>query len=194
MSQLPAAPVTVALHAEVVPDDPTAMRWVLPDGLPASGRLLGAPGVLGELLAGRPIVQAVAEPAALWTWLAEPSWPEHGPVVRDAIIAAAARPEQWQVAPAADEVLRLVARDVIDHQLGAFIVSHGGQIALVRAEAGVVEVEMAGACAHCPAAGLTLQGGIGAAISARLGQPVEVRPAGGVPAGAAKWRRLLRRA
>lgn len=193
MSELAAPPVGVALHAEVVPDDPTAMRWVLPDGLPASGRLLGAPGVLGELLAGL-IVRAVAEPAALWTWLAEPSWPEHGPVVRDAIIAAAARPDQWQVAPAADEVLQLVAKDVIDHQLGTFIASHGGRIALVRVETGVVEVEMAGACAHCPAAGLTLQGRIGAAITARLGQPVEVRPAGGVPAGAAKWRRLLRRA
>lgn len=194
MSQLAAPPVAVALHAEVVPDEPTAMRWVLPDGLPAAGRLLGAPGVLGELLAGGLITRAVAEPTALWTWLAEPTWAEHGPVVRDAIITAATRPDQWQVAPAPDEVLQLVAKHVIDHQLGTFIASHGGQITLTRAEAGMVEVEMAGACAHCPAAGLTLQGRIGAAITARLGQPVDVRSVGGAPTGAAKWLRLLRRA
>lgn len=184
----------VALHAEPVTGDPTAMRWVLPDGLPASGRLLDAPGVLGELLVGGLLVRAVAEPTALWTWLAEASWPEHGVIVRDAIIAAASRPGSWRLEPAADEVLQLVAEDVVNRELGGFIASHGGRISVARAGAGVVEVEMAGSCAHCPAAGLTLQGRIGAAVTARLGQPVDVRPAGGVPAGAAKWLRLLRRA
>ena len=152
-----------ALHAEAVGSDPAALRWVCPDGLPAVGRLVDAPGRLGELLApGGPIVQALTERAALWTWLADvdAGWSELGPVVRDAIAAAAERPE-----------------------LGEYIASHGGLITVVRAEGGEVDVALEGACARCPAAGLTLHGRIEAAIRLRVDDRVVVRPSVGRESG-----------
>ena len=175
-----------ALHAEAVGSDPAALRWVCPEGLPAVGRLVDAPGRLGELLApGGPIVQALTERAALWTWLADvdAGWSELGPVVRDAIAAAAERPDLWQVEPAPDEVLRLVARDVVERGLGEYIASHGGLITVVRAEGGEVDVALEGACARCPAAGLTLHGRIEAAIRLRVDDRVVVRPSVGRESG-----------
>ena len=169
-----------ALHAEAVGSDPAALRWVCPDGLPAVGRLVDAPGRLGELLApGGPIVQALTERAALWTWLADvdAGWSELGPVVRDAIAAAAERPDLWQVEPAPDEVLRLVARDGVERGLGEDIASHGG----VRTGGGGGGGE--GGCARCPAAGLTLHGRIEAAIRLRVDDRVVVRPSVGRESG-----------
>lgn len=196
MTDLQAATAGVALHAERVGSDPAALRWDCPDGLPAVGRLVDAPGRLGALLVpGGPIVRALTERAALWTWLAdaEAGWSKLGPIVRDAISAAAARPDLWQIDPAPDEVLRLVARDVLDRELGRFIASHGGAITMVRAEEGVVEVALEGVCAHCPAAGLTMHERIGAAIRLRVGDQVIVRPSAGQDSTPRKaWPRLWR--
>lgn len=168
-----------AMHAEAVPYDATAMRWVLPDGLPACGRLVGAPGRLGELVtAGGPIVRAVAERRALWTWLARPAWDVYGVEIRQAVFVAAGRPAEWQIEPDADEVLELVATDVINRTLKAFIASHGGEIVLVRASENTVDVEMKGACARCAAAGGTLHGRIEREISDRTGSRVTVNAIG----------------
>lgn len=196
MTDLQAATAGVALHAERVGSDPAALRWVCPDGLPAVGRLVDAPGRLGELLApGGPIVQALTERAALWTWLADvdAGWSELGPVVRDAIAAAAELPDLWQVEPAPDEVLRLVARDVLERGLGEYIASHGGLITVVRAEGGVVDVAMEGSCARCPVAGLTLHGRIEAAIRLRVDNEVVVRPSAGRESGQRNDRRWFGR-
>lgn len=194
MADLRTSAAGFALHAEAVGSDPAALRWVCPDGLPAVGRLVDAPGRLGELLApGGPIVQALTERAALWTWLADADvgWSELGPVVRDAISAVAARPDLWQIDPAPDEVLRLVARDVLERELGGFIASHGGVITLVRAEEGAVEVALEGACAHCPAAGMTMHERIEAAIRLRVGDEVIVRPSAGQESTSRKARPRL---
>lgn len=147
----------VALHAESVPSDPTVLRWAVSDGLPGTGRLVAAPGALGVLLGpAGPIVRAVAERGALWTWLADAEWPRFGVAVRDALIAALESPDQWCFDPADDEVLLLVARDVIEGSLGDYIASHGGQISVLSATDHRVEVRLSGTCANCPAAGLTL--------------------------------------
>lgn len=175
-----------ALHAEPVDYDPTAMRWLIPDGLPACGRLVGAPGALGEMIApGGLIVRAVAERRALWTWLAEPSWPRDGIAVREAIYQAAERFDRWRIEPDADEVLALTATDVVDRTLRQFIASHGGEIVLARAAQGEVDVQLKGACIHCPAAELTLHGRIEHEIRERTGAQVFVKA---VDAGRRRWR------
>lgn len=187
----------LALHAETVPDDPKALRWVLPDGLLQAGRVVAAPGPLGRMLSpGGLIVRALAERGALWTWLADADWPEHGPAVRDAIILAALQPDAWQIEAADDEVLRLVARDVIDRGLAAYIASHGGRITLVDVADGEVEVALNGACEHCPAAGFTLHGRIEKAIRERVGDQVVVRASaqtGERPVLTGWWPKLLRK-
>lgn len=174
-------PDAIDLHAESIPDQATVLRWVLPDDLlPAIGRVVAAPGALGELLApAGPIVRAIAERGALWTWLAGPDWATWGVPVRDAIAEAGLQPAQWRIEAAGDEVLGLVARDVIERGLGSYIASHGGQISLLAASDGLIEVELSGACAHCPAAGLTLHQRIERAIRDRVGGAVEVRANGG---------------
>lgn len=168
----------VEMHAEALPADPTGVRWVLPGGLGGTGRVLAAPGRLGELLAAGVLVRAMAEPGALWTWLATPDWATQGAEVRDALADALEAGDGWCFKPAPDELLELVARDVIERSLGAYIASHGGQISLLRAAEGVVEVRLDGTCAHCPAAGLTLHERIERAIRGRLGDAIEVRAEG----------------
>lgn len=164
-----------AFHAEPVDYDPTAMRWVFASGLPACGRLVGAPGELGEMLApGGLIVKAVAERRALWTWLAEPNWPADGVAVRQAVYAAAGRLDEWLIVPGDDEVSVMIAHDVIDRTLKQFIASHGGEIALVRADHDEVEVQLKGACARCAAAELTMHGRIEHEIRERTGSQVKV--------------------
>jgi len=190
------AGTVVAMHAESVPGDEFAMRWVMADGRLASGRLLDAPGVLGGLLRRRVIVRAVVEPGVLWTWLGEPRWPERGPIVRDAIADAARVPAQWRIEPADDEVLTLVSRDVVERALGPWIASHGGHITLTDAARDVVNVKLEGTCVHCPAAGLTIHGRIQTVIGQRMGHPVTVNATGldgGLAGRVVRWPRLLRR-
>lgn len=186
-----------ALHAESVPGDPLALRWVIADGLLPVGRVTAAPGRLGVMVApGGPIVRALAERGALWTWLAGGDWAESGADVRDAIVEAAQHLEAWQVEAADDEVLRLVADDVIERSLGAYIASHGGRICLLSVADGVAEMSLDGACAHCPAAGLTLYGRIERELRQRVGPHVVVHAAGQSDAqpGRPSWLpKLLRR-
>lgn len=181
------------LHAEAVPGDPRALRWVVPAGLLPVGRVIGAPGRLGTMLApGGLVVRALSERGALWTWLAGDDWAEHGPSVRDAITDAATDLGAWRIEESGDEVLALVASDVIERSLGAYIDSHGGRITLVSAVDGQVQVDLGGACARCPAVELTLHGRIERAIRERLGGQVVVF-ARDQDAGQGWLPRLLRR-
>lgn len=165
------------------------MRWVLAGQPCLAGRLVDAPGVLGELLRTGVIARALVEPGMLWTWLDEPRWPEYGTIVRDAIAAAIPQLDGWQIEPADDEVLHLVSGDVVDRALGPWIASHGGRITLLGAAGDVVEVRLEGACSHCAAAGLTIHGRVQTAIGQRLGRAVEVQATGLTDghAGRAMW-------
>lgn len=165
------------LHPETIPDAPELLRWVTTARLPAVGRLRAAPGELGELLASGVLSEVLVEINALWTRLPGADWDTHGVRVRDAITTAARDLASWQVEAAGDELLELVARDVIDRTLGAYIASHGGQITLRSAVNDQVGVALEGACAGCPAAGLTLHGRVQKSIRARLGEHIEVHAA-----------------
>ena len=59
-----------------------------------------------------------------------------------------------------------------------YIASHGGEVALLEASAGVVKVRLAGACAGCAASAITLREGVEAALRAGLPgfQRLEVAP------------------
>ncbi|MGI5952438.1 MAG: NifU family protein [Brooklawnia sp.] len=165
------------LHPEAIPGAPELLRWVTTLRLPAVGRLREAPDGLGELLASGVLSEVLVENNALWTRLPGADWATHGVRVRDAITTAARDLTSWQVEAADDELLALVAGDVIDRTLGAYIASHGGQITLLSAADGQVRVALEGACAGCPAAGLTLHGRIQKSIRARLGEHIEVQDA-----------------
>lgn len=49
---------------------------------------------------------------------------------------------------------------VIEKDIRPFIEADGGMIALMDVEDGVVYVQLAGACAGCPGAAMTLKGGV----------------------------------
>lgn len=184
------------LHAEAVTGRPDLVRWVTTAELPAIGRLRSAPGELGVLLDQGLLADPMVERNALWTRLTEGTWAQHGARVRDAIIASANDFGAWQIEPAADEVLELVARDIIDRSLGAYIASHGGQIELLSAANRVVEVALKGACAHCPASGQTLHERIERSLNERLRGPIMVVADGECNRAAEQpgwWPKLLRR-
>lgn len=187
----------VGLHPETIASDSGVLRWVCTEQFPAIGRLVDAPGALGRLLASGVIEQALVERGAVWTWLGPGrDWASVGGEVRDALQDALADPAGWVVEPTADEVLGLVARDVIGRTLGGYIASHGGQIELVRAAGDQVEVQLDGTCAHCPAAGMTLHGRIEREIRERVGDQVVVHATGDCderPGTPGWWPKLLRR-
>ena len=173
------------LHPETVLDQPRALRWVVDTGAIPCGAVRRAPAPLGAMLEDGPISRILVEQGALWVWLHDAAaWVDRGPAIRNAIAEAVRRPG-WQVEPT-PEVLDLVARDVIAGCLGDYIASHGGVVTVVETTAVDVVVEMGGACADCPAAGITLHQRIERSIRARYPGLREVRR----QPGAARWSRF----
>lgn len=184
----------LTLHPERVPDDPRAMRWIIPPDLLTPGRVSGAPGKLGEWLVDGTIRAIMAERAALWIWLDQADWRARGPAIRQALVAGLGVPEAWTVAAADAEIVDLVAHDVIDHSLSSYIASHHGFISVVRSDACQVEVNLEGACADCPASGMTVNERIQTAINDRLARPITVLVHGDCPEpGRRVWLPFLRR-
>lgn len=58
-----------------------------------------------------------------------------------------------------DTMFQLV-HGIIEKDIRPFIEADGGMIALQEVEDGVVYVQLAGACAGCPGAAMTLKGGV----------------------------------
>lgn len=165
----------VAMHPEPVPHDPAALRWVVGGAQLSSGLLTDAPGRLGEMLHAQVISKAIVEPGAVWLWVADgSSWHDIGAETREALTEALSHPELWTIVADDDQVLRLVATDVISGQLADWIASHGGRITLVDAGHDTIKVSLEGNCKGCPAAGLTMHGRIQTAVSKRLGRAVSV--------------------
>lgn len=154
-------PALVPIHPEAVDGDVDTLRWAIPA---ATLGIIGAPSHLPaglQALVDDHVVTSVSvEPAAVRTTLAAgQSWRDHGARVRAALQQGLATPEQWQssdVDSSADDLLRAVVRQVIDGEVGDYIRSHGGRVELIGVHDHDVEVELAGACAHCPAAEFTL--------------------------------------
>lgn len=161
------------IHPEAVTGEPRAVRWVTDVDLPA-GRVVTAPGTLGPLLSYGVIERILVERAGVWMWLAEGhSWAEHGPRLRDALVAALGL-GGWEVDESSPEVLRLVATHVLDVELKPYISSHGGAITLHSATSDSLVLDFNGACADCPAAGLTLHLRVERAVRLRYPQLAEV--------------------
>ena len=134
--------------------------------LPA-GRVIAAPGTLGPLLEYGVLTRAFVEPGGVWTWLAPGlSWTDHGPRIRDAV-SVAVDLDGWRIDEGADDLLALIARDVVDGELASYISSHGGVITVDSAEDGVLTLDFGGACEDCPAAGSTLHDRIEATVKQR---------------------------
>ena len=204
----------LALHPEAVDGQTATLRWVTraADALGFVGVPAAVPAPLADLLAGAgtpaagtPVPAApgavlsgvVVEPGAVLTTLATGrTWRAEGATVRTALARSLARPAAW-TAPAGvgdDDVLAAVVEQVLAGEVGEYVRSHGGRITLVRAAGGAVEVALSGACTHCPAAGLTLDGRVEAAVRARhpaLVSLTATTTAPAAPAPAAGGRRRL---
>lgn len=165
---------TVALHPEAVDDDATTLRWVTraADALGFVGVPAAVPAALADLLADDTLTAVAVEPGAVLTTLgADRAWRVEGARVRESLSAALGRPQGWTPPAGAtrDDVLAAVVQQVFTGEVGEYVRSHGGAITLVRAADDAVEVALSGACTHCPAAGLTLDQRVEAAV--RAGYP-----------------------
>ena len=117
------------IHPEAVPGDPQAVRWVVPTGGVPVGEVRGAPGSFGSMLEYGVISRAMVEADGVWTWLAsDQAWSRVGSKVRDAIVASLAEEEGWDVEPGSADLLGYISRDVVEHQLAAYIASQLNQI------------------------------------------------------------------
>ncbi len=187
-------PPLVPVHPESVLGDERTLRWSCP------ADILGFVGVPAQLptavqfLLDEGVLESVSvEPAGVLTMLGSArSWRKDGARVRQALQAALCTPQQWRPAPGGtpdDDALRLAVQQVIDGEVGAYIRSHGGQVELLRAHDHDVQLQLSGACRHCPASDITLSERLEAGIRA-LYPPLrrlEARNAPGVSAG----RRML---
>jgi Fe-S cluster biogenesis protein NfuA len=171
--------VVIALHAERVPGEPYAVRWVAAtDGVP-TGRVVSAPGDLGRRFADGTLSAGLVEHTAVWLWLrAGLSWRDEGPAVSAALRAALAEPEAWVVEPARGEILERVTLDLLDGSVGDFVRSHGGSVAAER-DGDVVTIQLGGACEHCPAAEHTLHQRLIGELRRRCPDLVELDSRGG---------------
>ena len=146
----------IGIHAERVAGDPQAIRWVIPAGTLPLGRVLGAPGRIGDLLGDMTLSDALIEPTAVWLWLRDGLlWSQYGNDIQAALRDALADPGGWEIAPAPGEVLQRVTEDLLEGSVGDFVRSHGGSVVATRQGEEVV-VQLGGACEHCPAAEYTL--------------------------------------
>ncbi len=173
-------PVRRPIHPEAVTDEPQAIRWVIDTAGLAVGEVTRAGGTLGPLMEYGVITRMFVERGSVWTWLApEYSWTDHGPRVRDAVVAAIDA-DGWDITEGSDDLLHLIADDVVRGQLSSYISSHGGAISVVSTTDAAVVLDFGGACTDCPAAGSTLHDRVETAIAERypgLGEVSRAAPA-----------------
>lgn len=152
----------VPVHPEAVDTDERVLRWRTPAGvLTFVGTVAAAPGELGALLEDSVLESMTAEPDAVHMRLApDRDWRTEGTRVRRALQSALRTPEQWIPGAGAgtedDDLLRGAVRQVLAGEVGDYVRSHGGEITLLAAAEGRVELRMSGACSHCPATDHTL--------------------------------------
>ena len=166
----PAAGAITPLHPEAT-DEPATLRWVVPAGsLHLVGDVAAAPGELGRMLADGQLFVQVEPDAVLVTLAGDPSldaadWRARGRLlggrVRTALLAALQQPDAWLAAQdtgAGDEaVLARAVEQTLAGPVGEYLRSHGGWAQVTRVQDGYVELTFGGACATCPARGLTLR-------------------------------------
>lgn len=186
----------IPMHPEAVPGSPDELRWVVPaDALTVLGPVVDAPVALSELL-GEVVREVVVEPGAVRVALARGrTWRADGPSIRSALSAALADPGGWVVrhptdadgsatgaAGGSDDALREGVRAALEGAAGDYVRSHGGRIELVDVREGIVEVDLAGACANCPGSRATLTHQVEAALRGACPGVVGVRRVDAAPA------------
>lgn len=171
---------TIGIHAERVPGDDRAVRWVVPPGLLPVGRVNEAPGRFGEMLHDGTLSDALTEPGAVWLWVPEGrSWAGVGVGVQSALREALSDPDGWRVDPAPGEVLMRVTNDLLAGSVGDFVRSHGGTVTAEQ-HGDDVSVRLGGACEHCAAAEFTLRMRLLGALRQRCPNLVESVGKGGL--------------
>jgi NFU1 iron-sulfur cluster scaffold homolog, mitochondrial len=187
----------VPLHPEPVDGTDRELRWVVPAGtFTFVGAVARLPDSIRVLVGDGTLESVTVEPMAVRTRLAvDRSWRDEGARVRAALHCAVAAPQQWIPAEngCADDVLRRTVQEVIDGEVGAYVRSHGGDVQLIVVRDGNVEVQLTGACRHCPASDLTLTDRFEKAVRARYPAVRSVTSRGAeVPSGARRWLGLPR--
>lgn len=167
----------IPIHATATAN-PRQLRWAVPpENLPPVGTVRRAPDRLGAWL-DRGVIDelVVGGTDVLITLGAGHSWRELGDDIRDALGAALADPDGWQIDPSGDGTARLteVATELLAGQVGALAESHGGSIELVSVTGNHVAVRMSGACDGCPAAASTLHERFQRELRRRVGEQVTV--------------------
>jgi len=175
--------MTLAHAIELHPEagaDPEEVRWVVAaDNLPVPGRVVRAPGDLGDLLAAGALAEVRVLPGCVVTRAPSPvDWRRLGPAVRHALSTGLAEPGRWEVAApdaeAGDRALTVAVRRLLAGDLGAYLRSHGGSLELVDVRDGVVAVRLRGACHGCAAAEVTLRTRFERQLRAECPAPVAV--------------------
>lgn len=167
-----------AIHPQSIPGEPRAVRWVTDVDLPV-GEVTAAPGTLGPLMEYGVLTRVMVERGGVWTWLSEDrTWTEHGPRIRDAV-AAAVDLDGWEITAGSEELLGLLAREVLEGELENYVSSHGGHITVSSATATSLTLDFGGACEDCPAAGATLHERIEKVVRGRYPLLEKVERAGG---------------
>ncbi len=149
----------IPMHPEAVPGDPSTVRWVLaPEAVPVQGEVAVVPGALGELCAAGVVRRVAGLPGAVVVTLgAGRSWRSpDGAAVRTALHEALTRPDEWRLASGDDPALARAVEAVLAGPAAEVVQRHGGSVRVAAVTDGTVTLEVGGACAGCPAAGLTI--------------------------------------
>ncbi|HHT14169.1 MAG TPA: NifU family protein [Propionibacterium sp.] len=167
-----------AIHPQSIPGEPRAVRWVTDVDLPV-GEVVKAAGTLGPLMEYGVLTKVMVERGGVWTWLAEDqSWTDHGPRIRDAV-AAAVDLDGWEITEGSEELLGLLAREVLEGELASYVSSHGGHITVESSTPTTLMLDFGGACEDCPAAGATLHDRIEKTVRERYPLVEKVERVGG---------------
>lgn len=176
----------IALHAESVDGDPRTIRWVVPPGVVSFvGAVRRAPGDCGAMLADGTLTGLTLEATSVLTTVADAgTWGEIGTRVGRALAEDLDDPH-WQPAEgaAAPVSLAVVAQEVLTGAVGDYIRSHGGSVHVLDTADDILQVELRGVCAHCPASGATLDDRLDAEVRRRYPGLVAVRAVRAVRSG-----------
>jgi Fe-S cluster biogenesis protein NfuA len=176
--------VTTAFHPERTEDEHT-LRWVVPAGwVRAVGPLRTAPAPLRALLEDGTLAALALAPDAVLTTRAEGrAWRDIAAAVRAALAVALEQPEAWEVACPEGGLLAACLTRVLDGGAGDYIRGHGGEVTVQRVAGDEAWLGMGGACRHCPALVLTIQGTIERELRRLHPAPFRLHVNEPVPAG-----------
>lgn len=168
----------VPLHPEAT-HDPATIRWVVPaHTLPFVGVPRQVPGALAALLTDGTLTAIEVEPTGVLT-TGPGDWREIGPRVRTVLAEALADPEGWTAPEHPPPLLAAAVEEVIAGDVGDYVRSHGGVARLVEVHGSVATIALEGACAACPARGMTLEQHFADAVAERVpGAQVRLKETG----------------